>query len=285
MSSPGTPAVDPAAPPATSPATPPTPPSTNWFDGADADTLGYLQNRGWDKLDAKTAAFNAAKAHREAEKLIGVPADKIVRLPKDANDAEGWSKLRTQLGVPADAKGYDFSAVKFADGTALDDEFTGTLSAALLKSDVAKDKAPEIAQAIVKFMESAEGATSGEEAAALATQKDALKANWGNNYNANLIVAQNAFRALGVETAAVQALEKVVGYDKVMDLFRNIGSRIGEDSFVRSTAPGNTGGPMTREQATATLDERLRDTIWTGKLNAGDSSTVREFDNLTRLMQ
>jgi hypothetical protein len=36
--------------------------------------LGYLQNRGWDKVDAKTAAINAGKAHREAEKLIGAPA-------------------------------------------------------------------------------------------------------------------------------------------------------------------------------------------------------------------
>jgi hypothetical protein len=99
-----------------------------------------------------------------------------------------------------------------------------------------------------------------------------------------MIVAQNAFKALGAPTEAVQALEKAVGYDKVMEMFRSVGSRIGEDTFVKSTAPGQTG-VQSREQATATLAERMNDAVWADKLSKGDSLTVREFDTLTRLMQ
>ena len=77
-----------------------------WHDGLPAEDVGYFQNRGWDKTDAKTAAVAAAKAHREAEKLIGAPADKIVRLPNDPNDAEAWRQVRLRLGMPQDEKGY-----------------------------------------------------------------------------------------------------------------------------------------------------------------------------------
>lgn len=258
--------------------------SKPWYDGADDDTKGYLQNRGWDKVDAKTAAFNAAKAHREAEKLLGIPADKIVRLPKDANDVEGTAAFRAKLGVPADPKDYDFSKVKFADGTEIGTAFKDTLSAALSKANVSKDGAPDIASAVVKFMETAETTNAGESAAKLAIAKDALKANWGNNFNANMIVAQNAFKALGMPVEAAQALEATAGYDKVMEMFRNIGARIGEDTFVRSTAPGQTGS-MSKEQATAALNEKLNDSLWADKLSKGDTATAREFDTLTRLMQ
>src|SRR5258708_6406048 len=116
--------IDEPAPPA---GTPPagTPPASDkpWHDGLAAEDVGYFQNRGWDKVDAKTAAINAAKAHREAEKLIGAPADKIIRLPNDPNDAEAWRQVRLRLGAPKDAKEYDFSTVKFADGTDLDEPF------------------------------------------------------------------------------------------------------------------------------------------------------------------
>lgn len=256
----------------------------NWYDGADADTLGYLQNRGWDKVDAKTAAFNAAKAHREAERLIGAPADKIVRLPKDANDIAAITDLRSKLGVPADEKGYDYSTVKFEDGTALDEGFTSALSNALLQANVAKDKAPTVAQAVVKFMEAAEKQDTALASDKIVQEKQTLAANWGNNYNANLVVAQNTAKTLGVDPEAVAALEKQIGYAKVMEMFRNIGSRTGEDSFVRSTAPG-ANGSMSKEQAGATLKERQNDRVWVDKLMAGDTMTKREFDNLTRMMQ
>src|SRR5690348_6393637 len=48
-----------------------------WFDGADAETVGHIQNRGLDKLPANEAALAAIKAHREAEKHLGVRADQI----------------------------------------------------------------------------------------------------------------------------------------------------------------------------------------------------------------
>lgn len=269
------------------------PANTAWFSGPGFDDLpetsrteltGYLQNRGWDKTDARAAALGAIKAHREAERLIGAPADKIVRLPKDASDEAGLTELRTKLGVPADAKEYDFSTVKFTDGSALDAEFTAKIGAALRDANVAKDRAPTVAKAVVEFMEKADAGEAAEKAAAIAQEKDALKANWGNHFNANLIVAQNAAKTIGLDPAAIAALEGQVGYAKVMEMMRNIGARMGEDQLVRSNAPGSNG-PMTADQAAATMAERKADKVWVDKLMKGDSAVRREFDTLSRMMQ
>jgi hypothetical protein len=273
--------------------TTPPPANTSWFAGPGYDDLpeasrtelnGYLQNRGWDKTDARAAALGAIKAHREAERLIGAPADKMVRLPKDAADEPAWNELRTKLGVPADPKEYDFSSVKFTDGSALDAEFTSKMSAALREANVSKDRAPVVAKAMIEFMEKADGAMEADKAAAVAQEKDALRANWGNNFNANLIVAQNAAKTLGLDPEAIAALEGGIGYAKVMEMMRNIGARMGEDAFVSTRAPGGTG-PMSADQASATMAERKADKVWVGKLMAGDSATRREFDTLSRMMQ
>lgn len=277
-----------------------TPPAATWFAGPGFDDLpdegkseltGYMTSRGWDKTDARTAALGAIKAAREAQKFVGAPPDKIIRLPKDEADEAGWNDLRSKLGVPADPKEYDFSGVKRADGSELDADLATALRTSLREANVAKDRAPAIAKAVADQLDKAHKTSADEYAAAVAQAKDALKANWGNNYNANMIVAQNAAKALGIDPeknpadrTALNALEAAFGYDRVMELFRNVGSRIGEDKFVVSTAPG-AAGVMSSDQARASLAERKADKAWVDKLMKGDTATKREFDNLTRMIQ
>lgn len=263
-----------------------------WFDGIKPEDAGfgdltefkgYLQNRGWDKVDPKVAFAGAVKAHRAAEQHLGVPPDQIVRLPKDASDQQGWQTFRTKTGVPADTKGYDFSTVKFADGAALDQPFVDTISKALLEANVSKTAAPGVVASVVKFMEAAEAEETAKYNAQLAVERDKLAQNWGSKANANLVVAQNAIKALNIDPQSIATLEKGLGYAGVMEMFRNIGARIGEDRFVVSQAPGANGTVMTREQATDTLKQRMNDGDWVNKLNNGDFTVRQEFDNLTRI--
>lgn len=257
----------------------------SWFEGIAGEDLGYLQNRGLDKMGAREAFLATAKAHREAEKLIGAPADKLIRLPKDAADAEGWSTLYSRLGVPSDEKGYDFTGIKFADGTELDPGFTSEIAKSLRAAGVAKDKAGDIVKAIVALGEREETEDAAANAQRQATERDALNIQWGSRAKANLIIAKNAAAALGVKPEEVGALEKVVGYARVMEMFRSIGSKIGEDQFVTNPLPQGGGSQvMTRDMAQATLNQRLADTVWGQKLEAGDTATAREFDNLTRMI-
>lgn len=262
-----------------------------WYGtNIDAVDLGHLQNRGWDKLDASAAAIAAAKAHREAEKLIGARVngytgkyEDLLVFPKDAADTEGWNRFNARAGVPTDAKEYDFSNVKFSDGTELDAKFTDPLRAALQKAHVSKADAAEVVKAIVSTVEADEKSSAETQQLDLEQEREKLRINWGSNVEPNLIVARNTAQTLGIAPEAVDALEKQIGYAAVMEMFRSIGQRIGEDSFVKSTTPGvNT--PMTLEQAQAEMDTLMNDATFYTKLQAGDASAKKQFDNLTRMI-
>jgi hypothetical protein len=248
---------------------------------AASELKGYLENRGWAAAKPHEVALHAIKAHREAEKHLGVPPALILRMPKDASDTQAWAELKTKLGVPADGK-YDFSAVKFKDDSPIDDAFAAKISPLLQNALVPKDRAADVVKGIVAMMDEATDGSKAEYDAKVAVEKDTLRSNWGPRFNANMTIAQNTAAKLGVTPAQVEALEKAVGYAGVMDMFLSIGQKTGEDTFVRSLVPTNDG-IMTRDQAKSALAEKVRDTAWAAKLEARDAQTMREFDSLTRL--
>lgn len=266
----------PVAPPVTPPAT------GNWFDGITGDDLAYIQNRGLDKMDQKTAFMNTMKGHREAEAKLGIPSQLVFRLPKDAADAEGWTRFDNQFNVPADGK-YDFSSVKFADGSAVEDqELIGALSTALKSNHVSKDAAGPVLKAIVDYMDKSETGEGVERQAKIDAERMELKATWGARFTPNMLIAQNVAKTLGLTPEFINNVEKDIGYVKTMDTLIQLAQALGEDQFIPTTATGDVA--YSPDQAQQLLDEKQRDPAWVKKLNDGDSTVVREFHNLTQLI-
>ena len=253
-----------------------------WFDSLEAEAKGYIQTRGLDKKTPAEAFMEAFKAHREAEKFIGAPANEMLRLPKDANAPE-WKNVWERLGKPKEAKEYDFSTVKRAGDKPLDDALTDTLRQAAFDTNMSKEAAARLAANVVKHLDSTQAAADAIAADKLANEKKDLEKNWGGNSAANMVVAQSAVRALGVDPQAVAALEKVVGYAKVMEMFRNIGSKIGEDRFV-SSAAGGDNKVMTKEQAIAEKESLKKDTAWRDRYLKGGVPEKRQMDALDRII-
>lgn len=255
-------------------------PAATWYTGkVDAETVGYLQNKGWADKDAATVALDAIKSHREAEKLIGAPANEVLRIPNPTDEVATkafWQKL----GAPANGKdGYDFTSIKDATGAALVSPTLDTVRDLAASLNLPKDIATRLAAGIVKNETDRATAAQVEKDAKLLEQKQALKTNWGANEAANLVVAQAAARALGVSPEAVKALEGVIGYDKVMEMFRVVGTKIGEDKFILN--PNNPVlGVMTKEAATSRIAELKNDTAWVARYMAGGVAENREMSNL-----
>lgn len=272
-----------AAPAAAAPAAPAAQGDKPWHEGADAGLTGYIQNRGWDKLDPKAAALAASRAHHEAEKLIGAPPDQMLRIPKDANDTEGWGKVYSKLGVPADATQYKFDGLKFANGEEVDADFSASVAKIATEQHLTLDQAKGVAKFIVSQIDAAEADEAATYQSKLDAEKNTLKTNWGSNATANMIVAQNAAAKLGVSAEELSALEKTIGYARVMEMFRNVGSRIGEDSFIRDSGGGGNN-PVTKEAAQARLNMLEHDADWQERFNKGGARERQEFDNLTRMV-
>lgn len=247
----------------------------SWYDSFDADTKGYLQNKGLDKKTPAEAFLEASKFHREAEKFVGAPANEMLRLPKEANDPK-WEDVHKRLGKPADKKEYDFSTVKRAGDKALDEALSDTIRSAAWNSNVNKESAVRIAQDVVKYLDGVETATQAVKADKLIVEKAELAKNWGANAAANMVIAQGAAKALGVPPEAIAALEGQVGYAKVMDMMRNIGTKIGEDRFVNSPG-GNNSGIMTRDQAVAEKNDLMADQAWKDRYLKGGVEEKRKM--------
>lgn len=255
-----------------------------WYGAPDAETLGYLQTRGLDKMTPDKAAMEAIKAHREAEKLIGAPADQMIRIPGVA-DVDGWNKVHARLGVPEKADAYDFSAVKNPDGTDLKPEDVTILRGMAHELRLDPARATVLVQKLVGIAkqegEKQAATFAGNSAAELA----AVKQNWGANAAANNVVAQNAAAKFGLDPAALNTngAPITIPYSKALEMFRSMGQATGEHNFI-SGGVLNPTGVMTREQAQHRLEQIGTDKLWYKKFQDGDAAARKEFDDLTRLV-
>ena len=272
----------PAPAPAPAPTPAPAPAPTSWFGPADFDTehVGHVQNKGWDKLDPKAAAVAAIKAHRQAELSLGVPLDERARIPKAPNDP-AWKALYERLGAPATPDKYEFSNTKFNNADLpqpMVDRFRQISDALHLPLDASK----QLASAVVKWVEEDNAAATAEYTAKIALEKQTLAKNWGPNADVNLLVAKNAAKALGITPEQLNSLEQIAGYAATMEMLRSIGSKIGEDKFVRGSGPG--GDIMTADSATAKKTELMNDKDWVTRYLKGDGAAVREMTALNTIL-
>ena len=252
-----------------------------WYGTPEAEVLGYMQARGLDKMKPEEAAIAAIGFHREAEKLIGAPADQLIRLPKDAADVEGWNKVHAKLGVPADAKEYDFSALKYSDGSTMKETEVEELRTLAAELKLPKATAALLGQKLMGLNEKAESGKSALFEGELAQEKDKLAKNWGHNAATNQVVADNAMLKLGITEEQKEALKGVIGYSAVMEMFRDIGVKIGEDRFVRGGP--NNNQVMTKDEAGARLESLRNDSAWFQRYQSGDAVATKEFNDLTRI--
>jgi hypothetical protein len=256
-----------------------------WYEGkADGELLGHMQTLGWHTKSPEDAAIEAAKAHREARSYIGMPETRLLKLPADpTKDTDGMRAVFQRLGAPKEAKEYDFANVKFSDGTAIDAAFDAAIRNALFDANVPKDAAGRLAQSMVKYFDDADKAEDAERSASITEARTNLAKNWGKNFEANKFIAGQAAQKLGISPETVDAMEKNIGYDKVMDAFLQIGLKTGEARYVAGENPAN-GGIMTLEQAKAELSNLENDKEFGKRLFAGDAAAKRQHQALLTIL-
>ena len=251
-----------------------------WYDGADPALIAHLSTHGWDKKSEKEAALAAAQSHFQAQKLVGVSPDQLLRMPKDANDADGWQKVYEKLGVP---KEYKFEGLKFADGKEPEKSYVDFIAQTAKDLHLTQNAAQDLAQRLIKSMDAAVAEETAEETAARQLGVDELKKAWGPNWDAHMFVAQRAAQSLGVTPEQLAELQTGVGYPKVMEMFRSIAAKLGEDTIVRQDGP-NGGAIMTRDQAAGKRAELLADKAWAQRYTEGGKKELAEMTALNTII-
>jgi len=257
--------------------------SKPWYDGIDAETIGHWDNKGWKKESAKEIALAATKQAREAEKHFGVPPEQLLKMPKADAKPEDIKAFRERLGMPKDAKEYDFSTIKGAAGNPIAATLADTLRSSSYAAGLSKEAAVAIAAAVQKSLDDGRASENTINAGKLAEEKTKLAANWKNNFDFNHLKAMEGARRLGITPDAVKALEGQIGYAAVMEAMRKIGAGTSEDTFVERGITGQ-GTPTTREGAMARKTELMADKDWAGRYLKGGVAENQEMTALNTMI-
>lgn len=277
-------------PPVVDTGTPPAP-EAKWFDGYDDATKNYINSRGLADKDLSAAFLETAKAHLEAQAYIGVPKEQLLKLPKADAAPEEWDEVYTRLGYSKNADDYKLDGLKYTDGTDVPDGFKDFVRARASELHLSPVATTKFAEELIKHNESGTAAKNADEQAASTKAMEALRQSWGANFEANKVIADNAYAAMmaaaGYDqttmTKAIQQLGAVTGKAEVMQMLLAVGQKLGEDKFIGGGGPGGSLGPRNAEQAVARITELKADETWVKRYLAGGTAENKEMNDLHTL--
>ena len=232
--------------------------------------------RGWTLAKGYKDVAGLAQSAWNQEKLLGVPADQIVKLPKDDN-AEAWSTVYDRLGRPKDPKEYGLPVPEGDKG-----EFAATAAKWFHEAGLSARQARVVAErwnahVVATTKTQTDTATAAEQAEGVK-----LKADWGAKFDENVKLVDAAAVTFGMTAEQLLALKTVMGPSAAMKFVHAIGSKLGvEGTFV--SADRMAGGQFTTpELAKARIEALKGDKGFIARFTSGDVDARAEMRKLHR---
>lgn len=243
---------------------------TPFYDswGLSDEDKGFIQSSNY----ADPAAV--IKALRDTKAYVGADKNDLFRIPKaDKDGNRDLSEVYKALGRPDKAEDYNLGDGDFAKAAAsklyelgLTAKQAEGLAAFMTEQDATMKKSEE-----EKWNDSVEKGI------------EALKKEWGSDYEVRRGVAEEAVRDIVAKTGFTQEeldkVEQVLGTDKATKLFFAIGDAKGGVKNLQNY----NAGQETPEIASYKLKEMLADRETAKKLAEHDPKTQKEIMRLTEL--
>lgn len=244
--------------------------------GVDAAGLAIIQERQW-----KNPA-EMLNSYRNLEKLTGVPANQLIKLPK-GNDPGEWGLIYDKMGRPKTPEAYNLPIPEGDKGEFA--KVAGKWFHEAGLSEAQGRKLAEIWNGYTKSMSDAETIRMTEQTT---IEINDLKKSWGNEYQSRSAIVDRAGTAFGMTNDQLEALKIAMGPKAAMEFMYNIGSKIAvEDANL--IGAGSNGGKfttMTPEVAKAEIMRLKKDRSFGQQMVSGDPKVKSEAqDKLNRLHQ
>lgn len=220
----------------------------------------FVESKGWKTAD------DAITSYANLEKLVGADrAGRTLVLPKDDKDVEGLKAFRAKLGVPDKEDDYQLPFPQNESG-----DFAKVASKWFHAQGIPKTAAQAIAKEWNTYFEGMMKAEGDRLKTESETQLNALKGEWGQEFDQRAEFARRFLKASGWDDAKVQRYEQTFGTAQMLKDFHGWGSKTGEHGFAEGEGGGGGSGfGMTPASARAKLDE-LREQRIAGKITEKD---------------
>lgn len=227
--------------------------SGQWYSGFSSPELrGVVENNGW------KSAEDAVRNYAELNKMLGVPKDYLLKVPKDDTDKDGWNQVYSRLGRPEKAEDYGLAALKNADP-----EYAAMIAGVMHEHGVSKKAATAIVEKHGAFLEAylAKQAEQGQQKAQAETEQ--LKSEWGDKYQETVERGGQALKELWGDQAdaVVDALQSKFGVRSTAHLIAKLADKSGEANFRASGegTGGSSGFGMSPDGAKAKIEQLKKD--------------------------
>lgn len=218
-----------------------------------------------------------AERYQSLEKKLGVPADRLLRLPEKMEGDEAKA-IWERLGAPKEAKGYELAKDK-ADA---DPQFTTWAEGMFHKNNLTKAQAIGVVAEYEAYAKAQIASQTEARSNAMKQADVTLKKEWGPHYEANINICSQGAKILGLDKATLDTMEAIQGREKLFKTLQKIGASVGESAFVDGGhAP--TTPTLSAEEASQKLKDLQTDKKFAKKLFAGNVEARAEWDRLNKL--
>ncbi len=261
------PAVNTATPETSAPAAPA---PSDWTTGLNDDTRGYVQNKGFKDPGA------VLDSYRNLEKLMGLPAENVLKLPVKDDDVDGWNKVHAKLGRPEKADEYQIAMPEKGGDPAFakwaKEQFHGL--------GLSKKQGETLAAKWTEFMGGQVQAQTADLAAKGQAAESGLKKEWGAAYEQNMAMVERAANTLGMDDKVLHAFRDSMGGAEAAKFIHGLSQKLGEGKFVSGEGNQGFGGALTPSQAQQQLQSLRSDPDFVRRYTAGGSKEKAEMDRL-----
>lgn len=242
-----------------------------WLSGLSEDQRGFAEMKNFKDLGS------VIDSYKGLEKVLGVPKERVIRMPEKSDDEAGWNEVYNRLGRPATSNDYKLDVPEKGG----DESFMKWAKDTFHKNGLTARQAENISKSWNETMAKIEADTLAAEDAALAEGHMKLKREWGVAFDQKVKEATAAASQFGIDAAKLEKIERVLGFVDTMKFFGDLGSKIGEDAFVSgNSGQGPKFGPMTPAAAKAKLESLKGDSDFRKRFESGDADA---FDHWTKL--
>lgn len=240
--------------------------------GMNEDELAFVGIKGWKD------ASGILSSYRNLERLRGVDADKLVKLP-DPTNADEVLEFNTKRGVPTSVDGYEELAVELTTGN-LDAGLMSKISHALRHTPeqhaIFGEEIRGVLQQAIDYQNESVIISDAAEAKELDTE-------WGEAKDENMLAATRLMQVMELSTETIEQIQHGgLGYRDTMKLLSQIGRRLGEHKRGANEEPQNMPEGLTPSVAHEELRMKMKSDGYLKSLQS-DPAERKRYEELTRV--